>query len=332
MLRCDFLLRLFYSRGMGMSRGMRMRFSAFSERDLQRRLHWVAEVGRRGRNYLAGFRHLESELVKEVENFGIEALLQHIRLCGVVPECFPRGSGEERLYGKYSDAVIHEAFKALGLDSRTQNRPGDAPGVECACDQFSFVAESVAFRMSRVARNQKDFDLRAIHRWKQGRPFGMLVAPINQLPFRFGQIYRDAALLAVLVCSYSHLAVLVRYAQQAGSAKAIALLHEAFRVVRGIPPAKNAEPYWQALNRTFLAADARMPSLWREEKAVLEESISLGQAEALRFLDEERQGIEDLPRQEAIEELLHWRKLNSRVQAVQQVRNNGLVDHDQMED
>ncbi len=309
-----------------------MRFGAFSERDLQQRLHWVAEIGRRGRNYVAGFQHLESQLGKEVEHFGADALLLHIRLCGVVPECFPRGSGEERLYRKYTDSVIHQAFKALGLDSRTQNRPGDAPGVECVCDQFSFVAESVAFRMSRVARNQKDFDLHAIHRWKQGRPFGMLVAPINQLPFRFGQIYRDAALLAILVCSYSHLAVLVRYAQEADGAKAIALLHEAFRVVRGIPPAKNAGPYWQALNGAFLGSDARMQGLWREEKSALQESIALGRAEALRFLNEERKSIEDLSRQEAIDELLNWRKLNNRVQAVQQVRNNGLVDYDQVYD
>ena len=308
-----------------------MRFGMFSEKDVQRRLHWVAEIRRRSRNYVAGFQQLELELAKEVEQLGTDVLLSHIRLCGVAPECFPRGSGAERLYRKYADAVIHEAFKALGLDSRTHNRPGDAPGVECACDQFSFVAESAVFRMSRVARNQKDFDLHAIHRWKQGRPFGMLTAPINQLPFRLGQIYRDAATLPILVCSYSHLAVLVRYAQRTAYAKAPALLHEAFLMVRGIPPAKSAVSYWRALNRTFLGADAKLRSLWREEKIALQESIRLGRAEALRFLDEERQGILELSRQEAIDEVLSWRKLDSRVQAVEQARNNGLVDYDQVD-
>ena len=85
----------------------------------------------------------------------------------------------------------------------------------CVAD-YSFVADAKAFRLSRTAKNQKDFKVEAMDGWKHGKPFAMVVCPVYQLPSRTSQIYQQAVARSVCICTYTHLAVLVRYAKITG--------------------------------------------------------------------------------------------------------------------
>ncbi|MBX7236990.1 MAG: HindIII family type II restriction endonuclease [Caldilineales bacterium] len=125
--------------------------------------------------------------------------------------------------------------------------------------------------------------------------------------------------------SFTHLAVLVRYAEYAGQAAAIGLVREVFNSVAAMNPSKNAATYWQAVNRTFVNADGSIRDLWREEKIASVESIELAREEALRFLAAERERIMRLTRDEAIREVLQWRKIENRIIAVQSVTDNNLL-------
>jgi hypothetical protein len=42
----------------------------------------------------------------------------------------------------------------------------------------SAIADAKAFRLSRTAKNQKDFKIQAMDSWKRGKPFAMVVCPI----------------------------------------------------------------------------------------------------------------------------------------------------------
>lgn len=90
-------------------------------------------------------------------------------------------------------------------------------------------------------------------------------------------------------------------------------------------PTKSANDYWQTVNRVLLSRHGTS-ELWREEKIALLESIKVARNEALHFLAEERQKIMKLSRQEAIREVLVGRKLDARIQAVESVTENGLLD------
>lgn len=96
--------------------------------------------------------------------------------------------------------------------------------------------------------------------------------------------------------SFTHLAVLVRYAEYAGQAAAIGLLREVFNSVAAMNPSKNAATYWQAVNRTLVNADESIRDIWREEKIASVESIELAREEALRFLAAERVRLTPLSR------------------------------------
>ena len=127
------------------------------------------------------------------------------------------------------------------------------------------------------------------------------------------------------VYTYTHLACLVRYAEDRGADAGTSLLHEVFSSIESMLPTKSASDYWRTVNRVLLSRRGAL-ELWREEKIALLESIEIARDEALHFLAEERQRIMKLSRQEAIREVLVGRKLDARISAVKSVAENSLLD------
>ena len=299
--------------------------SVLSKAEAEHRAYWVEEISRLSGDFGTDSDRVEQEISKEIQKQGVSPLLGHLRLCGAIPERYGHDSSEEKLYSKYTDVVIHEAFTAMGLTSVVLKERADAADVECVSRAYSFVADAKAFRLSRTAKNQKDFKVQAMDNWKHGKPYATVVCPVYQLPTRSSQIYEQAASRNVALTSYTHLAVLVRYAEQAGKAKAHALLHAMFKTVEAMNPSKDAVAYWQAVNGVFLSAESCLPAIWREEKIASTESIAVAREEALRFLAAERERIMRLSREQAIREVMKWRKLESRIRAVKSVADNGLL-------
>ena len=302
-----------------------MNNKVLTKQEVEHRAYWVDEISRLSGDFGVDSDRVAQEIVKEIQQKGLAALIGHLRLCGAIPERYGHDSSEEKLYSKYTDVVIHEAYAALGLTSLVLKERADVADVECVCAAYSFVADAKAFRLSRTAKNQKDFKVQAMDNWKHGKPYAMVVCPVYQLPTRSSQIYQQAAARNVALASYTHLAVLARYADQVGKAKAQRLLHAFFKAVEAMNPSKDAVAYWQAVNGVFLKADSCLPAIWREEKLAATESISVARDEALRFLAAERERIMKLSREQAIQEVIRWRKLENRVRAVRSVVDNGLL-------
>ncbi|MGD4361103.1 HindIII family type II restriction endonuclease, partial [Xanthomonas citri pv. citri] len=138
----------------------------------------------------------------------------------------------------YTDALISECFKFFGLNSIVLTERADAEDVEVVCDSYSFVADAKVFRLSRTAKNQQDFKVQAMDGWRNTTDFARVVCPIYQLPVKSSQIYQQAILRNVCVFTYTHLAVLVKYADIVGSDVRI-LLEEIFRSVILMNPSKD---------------------------------------------------------------------------------------------
>ena len=104
------------------------------------------------------------------------------------------------------------------------------------------------------------------------------------------------------------------------------LMHEVFRTVEAMNPSKNAASYWQMVNRTLLNFDGVIGAIWRDEKLASNEAIRISKEEALTFLAAERERIMRLSRADAIKEVLKWRTLDNKVQKVQSVAKNDLLE------
>jgi len=295
-----------------------------SKAAISRREYWIEEVRNLSGNFGNDTEKLEKELKVEITTHGVSALIDHLRLCGNIPESYGHDTSEEKLYSKYTDCLLSLAYTELGLKSIVLKERADAADVEAFADDYSFVADAKAFRLSRTAKNQKDFKIQAMHSWKRGKLYAMVVCPIYQLPASSSQIYQQATSHNVCIFTYSHLALLLSYSQQEGQTKAQKLLKQIFETIPALNPSKNAVDYWLAINKTFLSFSNVIENLWNIEKGVATESIAIVKNEALTFLAQERETILRMSHKEALQELLKVHKIDSRIQIINNVADTGL--------
>jgi type II restriction enzyme len=285
---------------------------------------WIAKIQQLSGNFGEDSERLNNELKREIKEQGLDSLINHLRLCGNIPECYGHDTSEEKLYSKYTDILLSLAFNYLGLKSSVLKERADVADVEVFAKKFSFVADAKAFRLSRTAKNQKDFKVQAIDGWKRGKQYAMLVCPIYQLPKSSSQIYQQATTRNVCIFTYSHLALMLSFAKYYSEDKAQKLLEKIFVTIPALNPSKSATDYWLAVNKTILSYSKDIESLWNTEKLAAIEAIAIAKEESLNFLAQEREKIMRMSHQEALGELMKVYKINSRIKTIQSISDNGL--------
>jgi type II restriction enzyme len=288
------------------------------------RKEWVNKIANLNGDFSSNFNIIEKSLKYEIDNFGIKVILDHLRLCGNIPESYGHDTSQEKLYSKYTDILLSLAYRQIGLRSVVISERADFADVEAFADKYSFVADAKAFRLSRTAKNQKDFKVQAMDRWKHGKPYAMIVCPIYQLPRNTSQIYHQAITRDVCIFSYSHLALLIKYSEIFGQEKAQLLLFEIYQSISSLNPSKNAFEYWQTINKTMLNKSKEIEDLWKIEKLASMESIEIAKLEGLKFLACEREKIMNMTHQEALNELIKINKIDNKIRVIKNVSDNGL--------
>lgn len=136
-------------------------------------------------------------------------LLQQI---GTIPEAIEHDSTEEKLFSKVSDAALARAFREIGLKSTVLRERGDSADVlaESPIHGYTLVADAKAFRMSRTAKNQKDFKVVALSGWRRDAEYAVLCSPYFQYPLNTSQIYTQAIQNNVCLFSWEHFIFLIR--------------------------------------------------------------------------------------------------------------------------
>lgn len=295
-----------------------------SDKAISRRKYWVDEIRNISGHFGNDTEKIEKALIEEIEKNGVFALVDHLRLCGNIPESYGHDTSEEKLYSKYTDCLLSLAFSTLGLKSIVLKERADAADVEVFAENYSFVADAKAFRLGRTAKNQKDFKIQAMHGWKRGKPYAMVVCPIYQLPTSSSQIYQQATTQNVCLFSYSHLALLLSYSNKDGQTNAQRLLKTIFETVPALNPSKNAIDYWLSINKSILSFSENIAPLWNIEKGVATESITIAKDEALTFLAQEREKIMRMSHQEALKELIKVHKIERKIKIISEVSDNNL--------
>lgn len=139
----------------------------------------------------------------------IDCLIEQI---GIIPEQIPHDSSEEKLFSKASDIILSRIFRELGLKSSPLSERGDSADVyaESKFHNYSLVADAKAFRLSRTAKNQKDFKIAALSYWKKDSDYAILCAPYFQYPKHASQIYQQAIENNVCLLSWDHILFLLK--------------------------------------------------------------------------------------------------------------------------
>jgi hypothetical protein len=298
---------------------------AISKAAVARRAFWIEEIVKISGRFGEDTSRIESELGLEIQRDGVAALIDHLALCGSIPEHYGHDSSEEKLYSKYTDALLAAVFRYIGLTSLVIAERADAADVEAVGADYSLVGDAKAFRLSRTAKNQKDFKVEAMHGWKRGKPHAMVVCPIYKLPARSSQIYQQAIARNVCIFTYSHLAVLVGFCDQLGAVAAQRLLHTVLKCAEALNPTKDSTAYWATVNLAMLGFHRSIAALWNNEKIATVEAIGILRAEALTILAKEREEIMRMTKEDAINRLIKDRNIDGRESVIRLVSDNGIL-------
>ena len=265
---------------------------------------------------------IEKKIKTFKKSFGVDAFADLLRLSGAIPESIQADSSEEKRYSKFTDVLLSVALNELGLASLVLDERSDSADVEAVGNGINLVGDAKAFRLSRTAKNQKDFKVQAMHKWKNGKQHALLVCPIYQLPSSSSQIYHQAETDEVCIFTYSHLSILVRLASLSSQAEArkllLTVLDSTFKL---LTPSKSAVDYWKSVNTAFISHSALCSRLWSEEKQLINPTIEECKKEALQFYQTERTRIMSLSHSDAIKEILHLTNIDTKIRCVKSVVN-----------
>jgi type II restriction enzyme len=138
-------------------------------------------------------------------------LIPIITEIGAIPEDIGHDSSEEKLYAKVSDIVLAKCFQELGLKSSVNRERANCADVTAKSQfhNYSLVGDAKSFRLSRTAKNAKDFKVASMAEWKGDGDFAVLVCPYYQYPKSRSQIYGQALNSNIILFSWEYFSILL---------------------------------------------------------------------------------------------------------------------------
>ncbi|MGI6004262.1 MAG: HindIII family type II restriction endonuclease [Christensenellales bacterium] len=161
---------------------------------------------------LGDFIRASRKLAEFVDGQDSDSFFDTLQQIGTIPESIHHDSSEEKLFSKASDVVLSRAFREVGLQSTVLSERADSADViaESQIYGYTLVADAKAFRMSRTAKNQKDFKVTALSGWRKDNDYAVLCSPYFQYPNKSSQIYAQAILENICLLSWEHLLFMMR--------------------------------------------------------------------------------------------------------------------------
>ena len=131
---------------------------------------------------------------------------------GAIPESIEHDSTEEKLFSKVSDIVLSRAFIEIGLNSEVLKQRSNSADVfaKSKFHGYSLAADAKSFRMSRTAKNQKDFKINSLNNWRGNSDYAILCNPYFQYPKKASQIYSQSMNYNVCLFSWEHFIFLIK--------------------------------------------------------------------------------------------------------------------------
>jgi len=150
-------------------------------------------------------------LEEYLSNISQQKLGENIIECGILPEMFSQNGSEEKIWAKFSDIILAHALSYLGIATVVLGARGNSADVFGTAKNYTIVGDAKTFRLSRTAKNQKDFKISALDTWRKKNNYALLVAPLMQYPTNKSQIYEQAVKRNVTLLSYTHLHFLLDF-------------------------------------------------------------------------------------------------------------------------
>lgn len=258
---------------------------------------------------IAGIPKAFDTLEEQLANLSREMLSEELLECGIIPERFAHDSSEEKLWAKYCDILLSKALSYLGLRAQVIRARGDSADVLGEANTYSIVGDAKAFRLSRTAKNQKDFKVSALDDWRRSNTFACLLSPLYQYPSRTSQIYKQAEEKNVTLLSYIHLKFLLDYPPEK-------TLEPLWQVARNLEPSKNARIYWESIDDTVIVLTNQSYERLRAYKQHASDHVGRLGSEGIDYWRSVIDGYHALSKKEAVAKLIAAEKIDQKIETI----------------
>lgn len=248
-----------------------------------------------------------------------EDLLDLVKEIGTIPEEIGHDSTEEKLYTKASDIVFAKALYEFGYNVRVLRERADCADIvaQSKYHNYSFVGDAKAFRLSRTAKNAKDFKVKSMVHWRGDCDYSVLACPFFQYPKSSSQIYKEALEGNVSLFSWELLYILLKEEIVETPKKCLKELWSQSSVIATktlVDKAKTNFLGTQNENiRKILNVSKKTFEGYFDE---IKESLINRGGEEIKFYEFEVNRVKSLSRKDAIKELILRMKLHGKIETI----------------
>ncbi len=268
------------------------------------------------------FSEASEEIKRYVNELDRQTVIDIVKEIGTIPECIEASSSSEKLFSKASDCILARCFSELGMPSIAVNERGNSADIIArSIHGYTLVADAKTFRLSRTAKNQKDFKIDTLSNWRGSEhDFALLVAPYFQYPNTVSQIYSSALDKQVCLLSWEHILFLLENnVMESDTLSLEAIWNAPVRLARDtrIAYADRMNCQFPYINQMLCDRISVSIQRFNEQLDVCKDIIRNRGNYELEYLNTEKEAITTLTRDEAIAELLKSKKVLERISTIE---------------
>lgn len=266
------------------------------------------------------------EAAEQIKNYvnslDAQSLIEIVKEIGTIPECIEASSSSEKLFSKASDCILAQCFSRLGMPSIAVNERGNSADIIAqSIHGYTLVADAKTFRLSRTAKNQKDFKIDTLSNWRGAEhDFALLVAPYFQYPNTVSQIYSSALDKQVCLLSWEHILFLLEnQVSESDNLSLETIWNAPVRLARDtrIAYADRMNCQLPYINQILCDRIAVPVERFNEQLNACKSYIRERGNFELSYLNSEKEAISALTRDEAISELLRSKKVLEKISTIE---------------
>lgn len=250
--------------------------------------------------------------------------IQLVSQIGSIPEDIGHDSTEEKLYAKVSDILLAKSLIEMNLEATVLTQRADCADVvaQSHYHRYSLVGDAKAFRLSRTARNAKDYKVNSMAIWKGDSEYAVLVCPYFQYPKSNSQIYKEALSGNIALFSWEYLYILLKEGIRESSSINLSALWNQSGIISKTTTVSNSKScFLNQQNQNISKILKITPEKFYEYFNSVEDLIVERGNTEIQYYEQEIERVKQLNREEAIAELLRNLKLESKIATIR-----GFID------
>lgn len=251
--------------------------------------------------------------------------LELISQIGAIPEEIAHDSTEEKLYTKASDILFAKSLSEMNLTVEVLTQRSNCADIlaQSLYHGYSLVGDAKAFRLSRTAKNVKDFKVNSMALWRKDSEYSVLVCPYFQYPKSSSQIYQEALKENVALFSWEYLYICLKEGVKESNSVCLADLWNQSKIISQSTTVANASHCFLNQQNSNIAhlIGLEESEFFHYLSLIRDTIIKRGYSE-IKYFTREIERVKNLDKEDAITELLKYMKLESKIATI-----SDFIDH-----